>query len=589
MRLPLLNDIPQTRQMVDTFGGYNHQPRIQGNEFYLTENTSCHDYPLLAPRRERGAYMGAAVMQGMLARNVLCYVAGGTLYINNLPVTGLTLTAGPKRLISMGAYIIIFPDKKWVNASKTTEYGAIEQTNSVIGRVSFKPSRGDGSDLDGNVTTNDTAPTNPEDGDYWIDLSGYPSLKLMRYSALSKTWTQTYTTFTRIEGTGIGAGLEKQDGVKISGIVYEGSNDKEKENLEALNGYNIVQYAGADYIVVTGILGWVHNLLATPKAPIVVSRTVPDMDYMCEADNRLWGCKYGLVDGEPVNEIYACRQGDFKNWRSFAGNAMDSYAASVGTDGPFTGAISYQGRPHFFKENHLHKVYGTMPANYKIESVALRGVQAGSGGSLAIVNELLVYKSRTDIMAFDGSMPQSISAQLGGELYHSAVAGAYKGRYYVSMRNDAWHLFVFDLKLGIWHREDSLEVKQFAQVGDELFAWTDTQVLALLGTEGALMGDIAWFAQGGVQGFETPDNKYVGRVNIRLKLEDGAVFSAFIRYDSEADWHPAGLIRGSGKLGTVDLPIMPRRCDHYELRFEGVGGFRVFSIAYVYEGGGDGP
>ena len=68
---------------------------------------------------------------------------------------------------------------------------------------------------------------------------------------------------------------------------------------------------------------------------------------MIECGNRLWGCKYGLVDGETVNEIYASKLGDFKNWNCFAGLSTDSYAAARGSDGPFTGAADYLGQPRF--------------------------------------------------------------------------------------------------------------------------------------------------------------------------------------------------------------------------------------------------
>ena len=74
------------------------------------------------------------------------------------------------------------------------------------------------------------------------------------------------------------------------------------------------------------------------------------MDFVIESGNRLWGCRYGkALNGETVNEIYASKLGDFRNWYCFAGISTDSYTASVGTDGAFTGAVTYMGRPIFFK------------------------------------------------------------------------------------------------------------------------------------------------------------------------------------------------------------------------------------------------
>ena len=78
------------------------------------------------------------------------------------------------------------------------------------------------------------------------------------------------------------------------------------------------------------------------KAPSADSRpsprrSVPEMDFVIESGNRLWGCKYGVVDGKAVNEIYASKLGDFKNWNCYAGRSTDSYVATRGSDGPFTG------------------------------------------------------------------------------------------------------------------------------------------------------------------------------------------------------------------------------------------------------------
>ena len=115
------------------------------------------------------------------------------------------------------------------------------------------------------------------------------------------------------------------------------------------------------------------------------------MDHITSAGNRLWGCRYGLSeDGRVVNELYACKLGDFRNWNCFMGISTDSYVVTVGTDGQFTGAITHLGSPLFFKETCMHKVYGnSLP--FGVQDTACRGVQKGCEKSLAIVNEVLYY------------------------------------------------------------------------------------------------------------------------------------------------------------------------------------------------------
>ncbi len=89
-----------------------------------------------------------------------------------------------------------------------------------------------------------------------------------------------------------------------------------------------------------------------PNAPVKLERRVPDLDFVTEQGNRVWGCS------RKENSIYACALGDPTNWYSYRGIASDSYAVSVGSDGAFTGAASCLGYLLFFKENCIHKLYG---------------------------------------------------------------------------------------------------------------------------------------------------------------------------------------------------------------------------------------
>lgn len=86
------------------------------------------------------------------------------------------------------------------------------------------------------------------------------------------------------------------------------------------------------------------------------SRTAPDMDFVCQCGNRLWGCRYGNDGEKNINELYCCALGDFKNWNQYLGLSTDSWRASVGSDGVWTGAVNYLGSPVFFKENCIHRI-----------------------------------------------------------------------------------------------------------------------------------------------------------------------------------------------------------------------------------------
>lgn len=114
----------------------------------------------------------------------------------------------------------------------------------------------------------------------------------------------------------------------------------------------------------------------------------------------------------------------------------------------------------YLKEDRIHRVSISAYGAHQINETACRGVQKGSGKSLVVVNETLLYKSRSDICAYQGGFPSSISDALGEELYSDAVAGAIRDRYYISMKDSEgkYQLFVYDMGKRLWMREDSLEV-----------------------------------------------------------------------------------------------------------------------------------
>jgi hypothetical protein len=579
--------------VTDVFYGYNRNEKIGDGEFSDMQNLTSSYYPLLANRGKRGMVANLHDPKAMLSKTKLAYIDADRLYYDGEDITSYLIAAGcsisaetgPKQLISMGAYIVLFPDKLFINTENFRDCGSLEMHFSTANNaaVSYTMCKADGSAYDA-ATISDTAPENPENGAAWIDTSGsVHSLKI--YNSSTSMWTQIPTVYTKIACTGIGKNFVKYDGVKISGCTT--SDTAVKEQVEALNGSKIIQDRGDDYIVVIGL---VDKACTQNTGSVTIARTVPDLDFVTESENRLWGCKYGLVDGEMVNEIYCCALGNFKSWDQFAGISTDSWRASVGTDGEWTGAVTHLGYPIFFKENCLHKVYISSSGAHQIADTACRGVQKGSERSLVVVNETLFYKSVTDICAYDGSLPVSVSEALGPDRYFDAAAGAMGEKYYVSMRDNAnkRHFFVFDTKRGFWHREDDTHAVAFARGGDELYYMdADKNLLMCVGgTDGVLEESAPWSATTGLIGYNTVEQKYVSRLNLRMKLPAGSFADVYVEYDSDGLWLPAGHIEGTGTK-TFMLPLRPRRCDHFRFKIEGEGDVRIFSFAKILEVGSD--
>ena len=594
MKYPTLTELNTSRQMIDVFGGYNHNLRIGEGEFYDMTNLTSADYPVLSPRPKRGEYASPTKPLCMISKDALCYVDGSDFYINRKKVTGLSLdsTLVPKSLISMGAYVIIMPDKVWVNTQPKEgegQWGNIEATfTASTGAASYTLCKIDGEDYS-NATPSPTAPDEPENLDLWIDTSEEPHT-LKMYSATHKEWVAVPTTYIKISFPNITTNLTELfadgDGLTITGI--------EPKALSNLADTPIVVWSvGEKHIIVTGILDAVAEQNLTNK-PITISRRIPNMDFIIESGNRLWGCRYGVaINGEVVNEIYASKLGDFKNWNSYAGISTDSYAATVGTDGQFTGAITHLGYPIFFKENCMHKVYGNYPSNYQIQTTTCRGVQKGCSKSLAIVNEVLYYKSRSAVCAYDGSLPAEISSALGDVSYSDAVAGSLGNKYYISMKDaNDYHLFVYDTQKGMWHKEDNTQAVEFCNCRGNLYYidYGDNKIKTVrelaTGEGNNETKPIKWQAITGVIGTDSPDKKYISRLVVRLYTEVGSTVVVYAEYDSSGEWEH--LFTKSGiKLGSFSIPVRPKRCDHMRLRIDGTGVAKIYSICKTIEQGSD--
>ena len=582
MRYPQLRELPTTREMVDVFRGYNHNLRISNGEFYNMKNMTSDHYPVLSPRGKRGVYAKPASPQGMVAKETLCYVDGRDFVIGQNRINmGLSTAAEdcPKELVSMGAYVIILPDKKYINTAKPEDRGNIEATFESVGDVTFTLTRVDGTAYEAQFTQKD-APENPENATLWVDTSTTPNV-LKQWSESAGMWVSIETTYIKIQSDGIGEQFSVGDGVVISGVKDQTSQ------ISALEGAAIVQDKGDDFIVVIGIL----DESVTINSKVTVKRTMPVMDYIIEANNRLWGCRYGLDDnGEFVNRLYACKLGDFKNWNCFAGVSTDSYFANVGTDGYFTGAITHLGAALFFKEHCLHKVYGNVPSDFTVQDTACRGVQAGCSKSLAIVNEILYYKARNSVCAYDGSLPTDISYALGNDNYYSAVAGSHGNKYYISMEDGwgKWHLFVYDTAKGLWHREDDLHASEFVSWRGEMYCVDaeDMNIITLLGSGDPDEKVVQWMVETGELGISSPDMKYISRITLRMILEPGAEMAIYAQYDMSDEWILMGCFRGTD-LRSFSVPIRPRRCDYMRLRFEAKGMGKIYSMTKTIEQGSE--
>lgn len=364
----------------------------------------------------------------------------------------------------------------------------------------------------------------------------------------------TFTGNTlEVDGADFDQVFRTGDGVEIRGCISHPDN----------NGWYIVRAVSAERLTFDPDVFEAGN----EGGAVQVRRPVPDLEWICESGNRLWG-----VEGQTV---YASALGDPSNFHVFDGLSTDSYAAAVGTGGAFTGCVPFGGAVLFWKEDCLHKVLGSFPAQYEIYSCQIPGVQSGSGKSLVVINEVLYYKGRDGVYAFDGGTPVLVSGCFGQRRFYDAAAGNGGGRYYVSMRDDAgkWGLFVFDPDgpaRGRWIREDGTRAAGFASLDGHLYFLDGADGgLVMTGLEKDSEGRIFWRADFCPLFEGTLGRKGYVRLFLRVELEDGA----WVRVECAGDDEPFRSVWAShdSRARTAVVPLAPGRCDRFRVRISGKG------------------
>lgn len=589
---PYLQEQPSSRQMVDVFKGYNRNLRIADGEFSEMSNMTSDHYPVLSPRGKRTIAGQTTSVQGMH------YVSGvGTFRIDNGKLwftddQGMVdigwsgedvFTSGNKQFALMGKHLIIAPDMKWLEVSPAMEgqipvYDMGETWDVTSGTITISLCRADGQIYAG-ATASPTPPENPGNLALWIDSSVYPN-SLKQYNALTAEWISIPTVYLKLSGLGDHY-FEKGDGVTISGL-----GDGNNMQVTQLNGSYVIEHQGRGEIVITGILNetWTQDCGAYP---IRIERKVPRLDFVVESGNRLWGCK------KNVNEIYASKLGDFKNWNVFSGLSTDSWVGNVGSPGHFTGAVNHGGYPVFYKQDTKHKIWPSSTGAHQITSTTCPGVRENSSYSLARYHGQLIYQSPEGICMDDGSGPVLIDGQLGNEPYYNGTAAAHGHKYYICMMDSAgkWNLLTYDLRRQLWHREDNVAFGFLVSAGHHLFAaetGSHGSVWDLTGGVGTAEETVHWRVRTGDLMLASPDRKYISRLTLRLSLEPGSKLEIYARYDHEDLWVRLGTAYGR-RLGSFSLPVRPRRCDQLQLELRGEGMGKVYSITKTLEEGSELP
>ena len=609
-----LNILQNGRQMLRAFGGVNETYGCSEAELSSSLNFSARGYPALQTRAVRKKVRAVKDVNGMYHLNGLLVCRGTTLEYTpddsetreGAVVLEHALTNDRKALTGIGTKVLIWPDKKAFD----TETGELSELGAVweIGEAGMTVTP---CDTEGKTYTpgsvGETEPEAPEDGQLF--LKGDPETPygmdsmLLKYSTKNKKWQEIMLQSLRIHCPGLGAAMKENDTVTLSGVpqrvcdaLAKGLNGE--ISISTLDGDDIItalalpkksdRYYGSWTVLRSGTAWQSLDGKATENeaadAPVKAERRVPDLDFVTEQGNRVWGCN------RKENSIYACALGDPTNWYSYRGIASDSYAVSVGSDGAFTGAASCLSYILFFKENCIHKLYGSKPSDYQMSSVRCRGVAAKAAGSLCVIAETLYYLSPDGVMAWSGSLPAKVSGALDtGKLTAAdwAMGGQLDARYYLYLHRRAdgdgsGRLLVYDTEKGLWH-EESPAGTEMVSTGQQLYLWDGSALWAADSdreTEGEEEANLRFEAVTGDIGMSMPDDKYISRVTLRLDALAHTVVTVAVSYDGGA-WETVGSCAVTQEHQRVNLPFVPRRHDLMRLKFSGTGQMTLRSMAFT--------
>ena len=611
MTLANRSGIQNSRTLLRAFGGLNETYACSEAEYSAGINFSARNFPALSTRTPRRKLREVENLNGMYHLNGLLTVCGKNLIYTPDEAGAAAVTLenavadSKKTLVGIGTKILIFPDK--------AAFDTAERTLQPLGaawsgeQVEFAPCDAEGRTYEAEEYGR-TEPEHPADGALFLKVedirrpwSSDSTLEI--YSAVSGNWSAIPLDYCRVTAEGIGKGFRAWDTVTVQGTAA-----KQGGQFEELDGDRIVYEVQEGWLRVKATPGGAHFYgkfaqngttakwtsidgsevaVYTVEGPVQVERKIPDLDFVTECDNRVWGCS------SKENVIYACKLGDPTNWFSYRGIAADSYAVTVGSDGPFTGAATCMGYALFFKENALHKLYGSKPSDFQLSSLRCRGVARNAGRSLCVLNETLYYLSPDGVMAWDGSVPSKVSEKLNTARLsnvRAAVGGALDGRYYLYLVRDSGgekpeeRLLVYDTERGLWQEENGCSY-EMASTGGQLYLWDGADIWAAdpsresdwQTTEG-VEATIPFELITGDIGLDGAEDRYLSRLTLRLDADCASTVALEVSYDG-GGWEPVAAWQVSGQRKNFDQSFVPRRCSTLRLRLRGEGQITLRSLA----------
>lgn len=242
------------------FYGLEHTLSAGDGDIWDMRNLTSDHAPVLAVRDRRWRIRKLEKPGGLYSWGKLIWVDGTGFYYDGA-LKG-EVSEGQKHFAALGPNVIILPDKKYYN-TETDTFGALE--------------------------------------------AGWEG-RALRFGNGTLYGEEAAANALTAEGAAWAERFRAGDAVTISGCKTHPENNK-TAIVREIDGDTMFFYEYA--FTLEGEEAY------TEEGELTVARTVPDLQYLCENENRLWGC-----DGRTV---YASKLGDPFNWNVYDGLETDAW------------------------------------------------------------------------------------------------------------------------------------------------------------------------------------------------------------------------------------------------------------------------
>lgn len=587
MMLPYMtSNVKRERKSISKFGGLNRTVSRGDGELKECINTSGRNYPAMSSSEPRTEPVDTGVnINGADYKNSL-YYTGTTvaspkvtkMYYGGKSVTVSTdstasLASRKRSFASQGDSVLIIPDNKIYNTSDNSIY-TVEYSKTVTQSSAYEAARSECntsslyniSDYVGEITSAGIVSSKFSTNGYTSYLMTFEEIKAGDIVHLSMDVSPR--EYDSIDDNYWDYKARMKEGVdlKITSVnktEYKTSSGEVSRITSVEFGENVLDMGGFSIVVIMSI---------------TLSRQMPPLEHVCSLNNRVWG----VYD----NTIRCSKLGDCSHWYDFTADAYGTlpsscFSTEVDSNGSFTAIVPYGGSIVAFKENCLHKIYGSDPDSYTLSTLDCKGVKEGCADTVAVLDGTVYYMGIDGVYAYRGGTPELVSKKPDLSAAEAICAGTDGINYYLSVREKGsavMYIYYPDCK--VWHREEiSSDTSCMVSAGSKLYSAAGTYLACLRGESGDKA--VSWsFAM------EFDEDMYNTRsygrllINYSLSKDGEFVIKSVCDGDTSLTCISPESNHRENAYSVIPLPFIG--CKDFRLEFEGRGDFTLKNITREY-------